>query len=38
MANIRNKKTIGNQTGNSYFKVDSETQIWPKVDKESMTT
>jgi hypothetical protein len=37
MANIRNKKTIGCQTGNSFFKVDNETQIWPMHDKTTMT-
>lgn len=37
MANIWNKKTIGSQTGNSYFKVDNETQIWPMDDKGTMT-
>jgi hypothetical protein len=37
MANIRNKKTIGSQTGNSYFKVNNETQIWPLKEKSTMT-
>lgn len=37
MANIRNKKTIGCQTGNSYFKVNNETQIWPMKDEATMT-
>ena len=37
MANIRNKKTIGCQTGNSFFKVDNETQIWPMHEKNTMT-
>lgn len=37
MANIRNKKTIGCQTGNSYFKVNNETQIWPMKDQTTMT-
>ena len=37
MANIRNKKTIGCQTGSSYFKVNNETQIWPLKDQTTMT-
>lgn len=37
MANIRNKKTIGCQTGSSYFKVNNETQIWPLKEQSTMT-
>lgn len=37
MANIRNKQTKACQTILSNFKVDSESQVWPKKDQDTNT-